>query len=64
MSEKSKVDQLREMTKEWSNGAVMVAINEELHLAKTTEEKVELLQYKSDVLEFSSYGRTFNVMDD
>jgi hypothetical protein len=58
------VKQLKELTKHWSNGATMMAINEELHLAESVEKKVELLQFKSDILERSAYGRTFNVLDD
>ena len=62
MSEKT--ERLRELTKNWSNGATMMAINEELHLAETTEQKVELLQFKSEVLEFTAYKRIYNVWED
>ncbi|PAE84981.1 hypothetical protein CHH77_02360 [Shouchella clausii] len=60
----SKVEQLKKLTNGWSNGATMMAINEELHLAATVEEKVELLQFKSEILEFAACGKINSVWVD
>lgn len=61
---KEEVKRLREVTKNWSNGAAMTAINEELHHAESLEKRVELLQFKSDVLEHSTFGRTYAIHED
>lgn len=58
---KDRVDKLREITKNWSNGATMMAINEELQGAISTEERLELLTFKSDVLESAIFGKVTKV---
>jgi len=52
----NRADELRKVTEKWSNGATMMAINEEIQIAQTDKERLELLIFKSEVQEFSTYG--------
>lgn len=52
----SRADEIRKVTEKWSNGATMMAINEEIQAAQTVEERLELLIFKSEILEHSTYG--------
>lgn len=55
------IDELREVTKDWSCGATMMAINEELYKADSLEKRVELLTFKCEILEGTTYGTIRNV---
>lgn len=58
------IEKLRETVKDWSCGAIMMAINEELYKADSLEKKVELLAFKCEILEGSTYGKIRSVHKD
>jgi hypothetical protein len=61
---KEKVKKLREISKSWSNATTLMAINEELHNAKTIEERVELLEFKNEIMEGALFGRVYSIYTD
>lgn len=56
-NENEVVVRLKELTKDWTMGARIAALNEELHNTKDLETKVELLTFKSMLLEYFSLGK-------
>ncbi|WP_099157262.1 hypothetical protein [Virgibacillus ndiopensis] len=56
-----KAEKLREITEEWSTGSILMAINEEIQATQSVEERLELLIFKCEILEFSSHGKVFKV---
>ncbi len=61
---KEDVKRLKEVSKEWSNGAIMTAINEELHNTESIEKRVELLEFKTEILESAVFGGFYNIHKD
>ena len=55
-----KVDRLQEVTRTWSMVSIMLAIDEEIQGATTAEEHLELLTFKSEILEYAVFGRVTN----
>lgn len=56
MNENKTVSELKEFSKRWSMHTLLTVINEELHNAKDLETKVEILTFKSSVLEKRASG--------
>lgn len=61
---KPRVEQLKEFTKNWSNGATLYAISEELRSAPTLEERFELMAFKNEILEIATFGKLHSIEND
>lgn len=56
-TESKTISELKEFAKRWPMHTLLTVINEELHQAKDIETKVEILTFKSSVLEKVALGR-------
>lgn len=55
----SKVEELKELTDGWTVEKTLKAINKAIQGSNKLEERLELLVFKCEVLEFSTYGKIF-----
>lgn len=56
-----KTKEIIEYAKNFSNGTALTIINEAIQNAQSTDERVELLTFKSTILESALFGETFTI---
>ncbi|GAA0434369.1 hypothetical protein GCM10008934_24760 [Virgibacillus salarius] len=53
------VEEIKNFTENMSNATTLMILNEAIQNAQSTDERVELLVFKCQILEGSTYGKVF-----